>query len=83
MKWFDKYNRQCLDLDKIAYWRYLSKDEAIAYNTAAKLRMQSPGSFVMLKTEEAALEIHFGGSDSLTFTGSEAEEIYKILTENK
>ncbi len=81
MKWFNSAKTQCLDLDKIAFWEYLSKADAKAYNEKAKDVMQkTPGAFAMLRIEEDTLKVHIGGSDALTFTGEEAVIVYNLLT---
>jgi hypothetical protein len=80
MIWTSKDGKSGLDLDKIGYWKYQSREEAVLYNEDMKKRRESfIGGFIPLKEERDELEVYMGSDGPLTFTEEDAVEIYKML----
>lgn len=81
MKWRSKDGKQVLDLSKVAYWKYVSKEDNVALNKQYKdLTQRDPGAFFPHFDEVSSIEIYFGGDGPLTFKGDDANEIYTALT---
>jgi hypothetical protein len=79
-KWISKDEKQCLDLDKVGYWKYISLEDVKDYNRESHRVMETmTGGWCPIKDEISVLEVYMGGPGSLTFEGEEADEIYKKL----
>lgn len=78
MKWISKDKKSALDLDKIAYWTYSTKEDAKTHNTK-----EVNGTFHFTMEEIDCLEVYISGDGPLTFKGQDAQEIYKLLISQK
>lgn len=84
MKWYNSNKTECLDLSKIVYWKYMSKFDAEEYNRSIKYKNPDVyGAFYPILEQCTNLEVYIGNGDPITFKGSDAEEIYKLLTTTK
>lgn len=81
--WVSKNGKQSLNLTSIAYWKYRSKEDAIEVNEKAKESVKDEDEFIYLEEETSTLEVYIGGCGPLIFSDKEADEIYKLLTEEK
>lgn len=82
MKWTSKDGKQELDLSKIAYWKYVSKEDVCELNAECKRQMEekkSTGAFYPYFEEQSELQVYFGGNGSIRFSGEEADDIYNKL----
>ena len=79
MIWKSKDEKQALDLSKVAYWKYVSKDWAFINQQNG---INDP-DWTPIYEEQNILEIYFGGNVPITFYGENADEIYNMLISQK
>lgn len=79
MKWISEDKKSALDLDKIAYWVYSTKEDAKLHNS----KETTNGLFHFTMDESDCLEVYIGGEGPLTFKGKDAQEIYRLLISQK
>ena len=77
MIWKSKDGKQALDLSKVAYWKYVPKEDWASINQQNK--KSNADVWEQVYEERNTLEIYFGGDGPLTFSGETAEEIYNML----
>jgi hypothetical protein len=84
MKWYNKKQTVCLDLDRVAYWSYTSQEEIDDYKIKQKkMREQDPSAFMVSPLENTQIEIYISGGGPLIFNGEDADQIYKMLTSER
>ena len=83
--WRSQDRKRVLDLTKIIYWQFLTKEDANEENNKYRksCHSESCGKIMYPDINYNELRIYVGGSYPLIFRGEEADEIYNILQSQK
>lgn len=81
--WRNQNNTKRLDLTKVAYSKFISKESIKAANDKIReqIKGSEPGTFFPFQDEKDILEVYISGDGPLTFEGQDALDIYTLLSQ--